>query len=888
MLTGKRFMTLAVVLGLCVLATAGCRRKSSKGTTVNNQTTSIFTTDSFPGEPVQAGNVADDQRALSEAGLDVDSQGDIRVFFNGDRDIAMVVYTTGFEGSTGQGTGAMIHYYDGVFRPGVPLTSAADLTSAGSNYFNFGFGTQNGLTTGDVSVAWINTDGNSSDLARARSGDAIIHWEGADQFDGGADGMNVCLFSTYFCADFANDENHVTAAGTEYRRGFDKFARRIDAEDGTDENVTMHGLLSDGLCGEARWARQDSRYTWGDETTQIVVFWNQFVNNTSTFDPTTLWARYPLDQATPEEDPIIATAPAEVAILLDGASDTGITSGETACDTNYISYNFTLFQRVAADVGGAVPDFNYANDDDDVYTVTNTFNSAGTDFFAPDTINFFFPFSATDASESHAEWTKETGSSYFVGGHSTYGPDEGILEIVQLHTEIVDEPTGSFGNATNSGELVLSQVDPATGADIGDAIISIEQPLITGDQVSDQNIDVRMGRNGDYLFVAWLGTKDSGGTADQALWVCEYRTSRDSDVPILAIGAAVTATVNVNVDIDGDPVHWFEFQSQLGYVCGMQSDAEVMNLFFGQDDFSFNEIDVVRLTADLTGTGAAFTAGPDSVVQSDDDTILGQDDFEAIDSGEGGNFFCAFDRDIDSAGIFTDIQVFAMRTGLGASVARIDSNLNFRGSDLDGLLATPHSDSIGVFGSDDDDSRSAPAAVIHVFFGEDEMSENNLNGTFTLRTRAFYTDDSTSFSDSFVPDLLEYPFQLALTQNDDSGFSDPSLIDATTSGNDVCLIFEQLGHLYYQHFMADGGGSDANVSWLTTESDSDGSNDDVYTAPQMVDDDSAVDIDFSDGWWTRGCVCDSCQGAMVFWMKGFVSSSSTVDGRYQVRVLASE
>ncbi|MCC6740096.1 MAG: hypothetical protein IT452_13700, partial [Planctomycetia bacterium] len=64
MLTGKRFWTLALIFGLCVLATAGCRRKRSRGTTINN-TSGVFTTDNFPGASVQDNNVADDKRAFS-------------------------------------------------------------------------------------------------------------------------------------------------------------------------------------------------------------------------------------------------------------------------------------------------------------------------------------------------------------------------------------------------------------------------------------------------------------------------------------------------------------------------------------------------------------------------------------------------------------------------------------------------------------------------------------------------------------------------------------------------------------------------------------------------------------------------------------------------------
>ena len=122
MFTGSRFWTIALVLGLCLLATAGCKRKRSGNTFITGS--DIFTTDEFPGESVQSGNVADDQRAMSVSGEDV-SGGSVRVFANGDRGISIVTYRT---------TGGRLyaHYYnDGWWSPPVAL-SAVDcvLTTA--------------------------------------------------------------------------------------------------------------------------------------------------------------------------------------------------------------------------------------------------------------------------------------------------------------------------------------------------------------------------------------------------------------------------------------------------------------------------------------------------------------------------------------------------------------------------------------------------------------------------------------------------------------------------------------------------------------------------------------------------------------------------------------
>ncbi|NUN48248.1 MAG: hypothetical protein HUU15_05395, partial [Candidatus Brocadiae bacterium] len=56
MLNGSRWWTVALVLGLSLLAVTGCRKKSSRRTT-NISGADIFTTDTFPGAEVQDGNV---------------------------------------------------------------------------------------------------------------------------------------------------------------------------------------------------------------------------------------------------------------------------------------------------------------------------------------------------------------------------------------------------------------------------------------------------------------------------------------------------------------------------------------------------------------------------------------------------------------------------------------------------------------------------------------------------------------------------------------------------------------------------------------------------------------------------------------------------------------
>lgn len=863
MLKGHRYWTLIVVLGLCALATTGCKRKRSGGTTINGSP--FFNTDSFPGGAVQDNNIADDQRALSEDSTNI--QGSIRTYFNGSRDIAMVVYATG-SSFTGNGQNATVHYYDGTFRPGVNILNAVDLSNPAPYYDGF----SNYLNLGEIQVAWINTENNGSSAAEARNGDAIIHWLGADFASGGSDGPNTALYSTYFRAEFADDPNHITAAGTEYRRGFQRFAERVDVEDETGENVQTVGLISDGLCGEARWQSGDCRYKWGDDTTQIIVFWNQLINNTVAMDPTTLWSRYPLDQAGPSEDPIIPTFPNDIGILTFGASDSGINSHETLCDTSYITYNLTIFQRVIANNGAFPAGFvSYPSGpgtDNDEVIETSTFNA--TDFFTTDHIQTTSP-DATDFDENAADFIRQGGN--FLDGHSTYGPDEGILEIVQFHTQLVEEPTNSyFGTVTNSGDLVVSQIDPATGQDIGDAFLDIEDGTLFSDGVDPTNVDMQISRNGDYIDIAWLEISSAGATDDLALWINHYRTSRDSTAGILSIASATTGATQANGDIDGDPVNWFQFQQQLGYICGIQSDAEVMNIFYEQSDGGYDEVNVVRITADVS-VGVASATFSDTLVVTDDDdgTMSSTNDFQGVDSGEGGNFFAGFYRDIDTAS-FTDVQLFAIRTGLGGSSSRIDTGYNWMSHNGFQIAATPTSTDHGDFGFDDD-QRDRGANFVHVIFNESEENENY--SPSAIRTRVFDTDTGSglTFTDAFTPNLLEFPFQLSLVQQSNT-WSSPFDYNISADGDNLCLYFWQFGHLYYQEF---GGNSNGNgIGWMN---DGNGDIYDAYTSPALVDDDDPNTVGSVD-FFGHVCVCDDCDGMLVFWTKSVFGG----DTRWQVRV----
>ncbi len=236
--------TLVLLLIACVVSTAaGCRRRKSRDSVVNRA--DIFTTDEFPGAPVQNGNTADDQRAMSPSSLNFNDE--IKVTFNGERGTAMVTY---------QAEGVIYaHYFDGeTWTPPVSL-GALDCQ------YDFGV---NGR---QIVHAFLNTDTHASEAARERSGDCLILWSAPDtdgDAGGVADGENRCLWATYFDETLHTDP--------ERRFGFQLEAVRVNSQDEDSEDVTTFGVASDGAAGEAAWGPNRNDVKWGDETTSIAVF----------------------------------------------------------------------------------------------------------------------------------------------------------------------------------------------------------------------------------------------------------------------------------------------------------------------------------------------------------------------------------------------------------------------------------------------------------------------------------------------------------------------------------------------------------------------------------------------------------------------------------------
>ncbi|MCC6742207.1 MAG: hypothetical protein IT452_24515, partial [Planctomycetia bacterium] len=637
---------LTLLVLLCGLG-SGCRGKRSRTTTVV-QGGGVFTTDEFPGDPVQNGNVADDLRAMSPSGDAYNGQ--LRVVHNGDRGDAIVVY----RGATGF---AYAHHFDGEsWTPPVQLVAVdADLGS---------------VQAGQACIAFLNTAEHPSETARERDGDAVIVWQAVDVGSGGGDGENTCLYSTYFNVTGRED------AGANY--GFQFLSDRISTlEDGEippfSEDANIFGLVSDGLCGEARWSDGGSSYAWGDSTTGLAVFWLQFEDNDTVTagmqqDRYLAAATWNLDQSGDPELPLVPGSDFRVSALGFGASDSGMQSEETHVETEFVSYNNTVFFRLSsrADAGSlagytpvSAPFWGSLSAGVDVTIQALTFDLLAGSVEAVVALGLSTQDSTVgDMIQSNAAFTDHGGM--FGGGflssrHSVYGSDEGLARTAIFTLSLEADDDATFGEIVADGRLLLSELDPATGAVADAALIDGEDADFSDSVTTD--FSSRISRNGDYVWAAWFEPVDMSPTGPSAddhfgIWAGQYlppRLDDDGSVPasIPPLFERTHAAVRLSPDVTGgfSAGSGFAFQQGLGYVCGVQSDPDVMNLFFEHSDASQDAYHMARLTADLDPAGGispgiavspfeSFPEGTFGFLIFSDDTPYG---FIAADSGEGGN-----------------------------------------------------------------------------------------------------------------------------------------------------------------------------------------------------------------------------------------------------------
>jgi hypothetical protein len=857
MLKGSRLAASGLIVALAAFAATGCKRDGDDTTNVFGS--DIFTTDNYPGDSVQDGNVADDQRAMSVSGQDF--SGGLRYFANGDRCQAIVTYQV----SSGQ---LYAHYYDGQWSPPVALRAVDAVTGS--------------MQSGTV-VAFVNPVDDAGDFAEDREGDAYIFWIATDTDDdaGGSDAANEVIFMTHF------DVSESDEVGSNY--GFQEFAARISDQDEAGESIQTIGLVSDGLCGEARWEDGFNSYSWGDPTTAIIFFWNQTENDGAGFDTTTYAVRLDPEESTDAEFPLTASSDFRVDIAEFGASDGGLDAEETIVSSEYASYNEFLFQRVVADDSGAT-DFNpfmglSSNDDDDETIQYNRFDLAAGTVTSATSLN---PGStdATDTDENVHHFLQP--DLDFTSARSIYGPDEGLGVIVIYTIALVEDANGSSGDVLDTVGILLAEIDPDTATLLSNTFVDAED-ITVADRVAHNRIDTRISRNGDYIVAIWMERQADGGSDDLGAWASVYHTSRPDDdgvTTLLSIVDSLSAAFLVSTDVDGNDVNGLMFQDNLGYICGGQSDPDVMHFFYEIDDtVSGNDAFLVRITVDPSGETEAMTT---SLFETFDEFEIDfgrfNDEGENMNSTDGGNdggLVVAWREDISS--VDDDDRMFAERTGLGAGFAEIGSAVTFRqatGNEEVHMIGTPRGSEIGEFNdadAEDDDERPHGFSNVHIIFREDESTEDSSNGN-ALRTRQVIADEDVAFADSFIPSVaggtFESPFDLDLPFVDPTSSFDADVEGVAVEGDTVGLWFTEQQHLYYQEF---GGDNDNDeVGWL---------HDDGQSNPILVDDDNDEELDDFELFGTRSCVCDDLACATVFWTKTYGSGGGggqTI--RLQVRV----
>lgn len=885
MSSGSRILTAALVAALSVAALAGCRKRSSGDTIVNGS--DIFTTDDFPGAPVQAGNLAQDQRAMSP---DRESVLFTNFTMNGDRGTGMLTWIAGSDGLV-----PPIHlycsYYDGAeWTPPVHM-AAPDALSGSSG----------------VRVAFLNTAGHASETARERDGDAIILWTVPDTDDDGAataDGANNTLFSAYF--------NVSTCKDASARYGFQEFGTRISTLDAADEDVTVVAVVSDGLCGENRYGGQNA-YRYGDDTTGIVVAWIQAEDNDSTValvEDRSLWYSWfdPAAAGDPEL-PLVPSAATRIPVLGFGASDSGLDSEETQIDSFPVAYNNLLFFRVASrdSLSGDLPGFSsppgglttsygspMAAVGDDVTLEYVAFDLDSGSVSGPISLAAV-PKSSDlfDTTASNMAFLYENAGGLFVPGDtpSIYGSDEGLaateLFFVELSTDT--DAVTDFGNGVIDGEVRVAQIDESTGALDSTAAVS-DGDISIFDTVGQGAVSTRISRNGDYIWIAWQQRDSAGGTDDRLLKVAQLTTTRpdeDGAFVLPPVGAAVSSVSTLSADIDGHSVTWAAWQAGLGYVCGVQSDPDVLSIAFQHSSAVNDQVFIARLTADLSPSPvpsvsvALFETFPDALP----DLATFRNDhvnFVFADAGANGDIVAAYVFDVDpTAGV--DQRLFSRRNGTGSGVVEIDSATSVRqvAGGVINVAVTPPGSSIGTFdpvSGEDSDDRPHPASYVHFFFQENNTTEDSGAG-FALRTRRFNAGDgSSSFLDSFVPPVgadFQEPFKLCLPFVDPSSAADAALLGIGIRENAVGVWFHELGHAYYQEVQEPGDGDETGWREL-----------DGVTDPALIDDDSETELATAPALFVRTCGCDTMSGAVTAWVKVF--DVSHPNRRLQVRVRDAE
>lgn len=844
----RRFV--CCLLAVAVAAAGGCRKKSSRSWTAGDD--DIFTTDEFPGAPVQAGNVAADLRAMSNSG---ETAFGAQCTWDGARGAAIVTYVAIEVGPGGSTYHAYAHYYDGeTWTPPVALAALdTDLT----------------FPANPLGVAFVRTGGD-------RDGDALVFWTALDVAGSDpGDGQNFGLFATYFDASASADPAR--------RHGFQALATRLDAQDGNLENVDSFAIVTDGLRGEHAFPGGGSvaagGLAQGDTTTGIVACWTQTEDN-DVLNPANedrgLWfSAWTLPGPADPDLPVTPTPAARIPLLGFGASDSGASSEETLVGRRFVVYNNLLFFLVAASVdpasgipGNHLPPVSLSavygtpfGAGDDVVIEAVAFNLAAGSAGAVQSLATAMP-DAADPLATMSSFLYETDfGAYAAKTPSCFGSDEGLAECVIVTVELDgDADTTDFGSGVDDGVLKLTGLDETTGVVRGTAVVSVGDPAIF-DSVDPGHVAVQISRNGDYLWLAWLQPDAAGASDDLSLRVAQFVTTR-AGAALPPLTSATSAPLTPDVDVDGYGVGWLRFQNGLGYVCGAQSDPDVMNLFVEHGSASFDRVICFRLTADpaVPPVPGAAVFPVDSFEDGEMAArMLNRENrnFVAADAGSAGDAIAFYRIDVDATS-GTDFRLFTRRVGPAPATVEIGSAVDGRQvpSQEFRVVVTPAGEEIGTFDAasgEDSPERAHPAQDVHLLFLEDRTGPSPGVGP-ALRTRVFSgtADPLSPPGDAFTPPAGLPPFDLDLPGIAPGPLQSPVLIGAGSDGGTVGVWFRETGHFFYQEFDPE------ERAWRTTEGVGD---------PALIDDDTPVEAEPLSLFVQRPGGCRSIHGAALFWGK---------------------
>ncbi|MCE9581302.1 MAG: hypothetical protein K8T20_02175 [Planctomycetes bacterium] len=720
-----------------------------------------------------------------------------------------------------------------------------------------------------------------------------------------ADGYNRVLFSSYFDVTRAADPTK--------NFGFQAVGTRISTLDGLNENVICHGIVTDGLIGEARWLDYQYSYKYGDATTGLSVFWCQAENvggDPAVQDLATRCAFFDLAQAGSASAPLVAGTEIRLKTLHFGASDTGLTATHTRVESRYVVYNNLLIMRCASNIAGlgAEPDlWNYGsemNNGDDITLQCVSFDLTARTVSDPHLIHGATPY-AGDSTENNAMPLRQDGS-FLSNGHSMYGGDEGLSKGYFFFAELVEgQGNGGFGRKANNGRLAVAEIDLVTGVMVAHAFLDAEDTL-NYDTVLSTEADIRLSRNGDYIVAAWMESRAAGGVIDKGLNTAEVFTASSATPLASRVGAAVVS----NIDIDTYDVTWFVFADGLEYKRGAQSNASILNIFYEQSCGTNDMIWRCKFTADLDPTPTIPIVAVTTLQEFPNLTQPGMGSINSehwlFNGTDGGGDSEALIFFIKNAFVSDEVflAVWSGLTGPLGGLTRIDQGEPWTKADKQALplAMTPAGSSIAAppagagMPSPHDGARDHAWTRVHTFFLEDRASGSyfDASGLFSRYWSPAATS-GVSIEDQFTPStagLADYPWGLHPFEIDkaypipDAKFT-AQIKGIGRRGDSAGIWFTADGNVWYQEFV----GAGATGSWTRPSGDPlmldfsviklNGKARRYFAASHTTPGKIPATVLAMNTFFTRQGTDDTMGGAMCFWIK-----DTEGDGfpRLQVRV----